>query len=455
MEIKKKYSLNQLFVKFVVSLIGMLILGVIIPIVLSFICHSLGLTTSPTQGERAAQELVEITKEKQKFEVEDVSYLNKYLVLSSEKTVVATNMKKDIEARAIAFTKNGKQRHGNFMRVDLKNQTIVLYFKIKASYTSPILEQYFIAPEWLIIIAIFFNTALLTVIWTRRFSRKITKELIPINEVVTNIQNNDLNFDVQESSIIELNQILVSSEKMKGSLIENLEKNWSNERKHRDQMAALIHDIKTPLTGAIGWADLLEETDLNDEQQLYIKSLKKNQEAIEKLTNALMSVTLDKGYFSENSKCHDIEIFASDIIIEMEDMAKLKQIKIDYFKQVTQKNLRFDYQLLFQATINLFSNAIDFTPINGTIRFCVLSNQNEMSLVIEDSGPGFTEKEKEYGTTLFFMGDDSRSAVSHFGMGLAIAKKNSELLGGELKIGYSKDLGGALVEIYIPHMKKT
>ena len=58
---------------------------------------------------------------------------------------------------------------------------------------------------------------------------------------------------------------------MKDSLKSSLEQQWKIEQLQREQIAALSHDLKTPLTVIQGNIDLISETKLDDEQQLYAK----------------------------------------------------------------------------------------------------------------------------------------------------------------------------------------
>ena len=56
---------------------------------------------------------------------------------------------------------------------------------------------------------------------------------------------------------------------MKDNLKMSLEKQWHAEQLQREQIAALAHDLKTPLTVIQGNIDLINETELDDEQRLY------------------------------------------------------------------------------------------------------------------------------------------------------------------------------------------
>ena len=273
---------------------------------------------------------------------------------------------------------------------------------------------------------------------------------MPIGLAVKKIENNDLDFQVGHSNIKELNQILESFEEMKNSLQQALEKKWQSEQKQRQQLTALIHDIKTPLTGAIGWSELLNETVLTTEQAAYIQKLQNNQASIEQLVNSLMELTLDSKKMEQSIQSYHLKNFAYALKTEITDLAMVKSISIQSIEKIDNPIVNFDYQLLHQAVFNILSNAVDFTPINGNIWLTITSNHTNFSIQIEDSGVGFTPEVLVHATDELYMGDSSRSGINHFGMGLATAKNNSKHLNGHLVLGRSKILNGASVKITIP-----
>ena len=71
------------------------------------------------------------------------------------------------------------------------------------------------------------------------------------------------------SKIREFEDALCSFSNMKDNLKISLEKQWHAEQLQREQIAALAHDLKTPLTVIQGNIDLINETELDDEQRLY------------------------------------------------------------------------------------------------------------------------------------------------------------------------------------------
>ncbi len=89
-------------------------------------------------------------------------------------------------------------------------------------------------------------------------------------EATERIAEQNLDFEVGHSKIKEFEDVLNSFSDMKNNLKSSLEKQWSEEQLKREQIAALAHGLKTPLTVIQGNIDLINEIELDGEQRLYV-----------------------------------------------------------------------------------------------------------------------------------------------------------------------------------------
>lgn len=89
------------------------------------------------------------------------------------------------------------------------------------------------------------------------FAKELRKELKPVMDATTKIEEQELEFNISSSRIIEFNDILKSIYNMKNSLKKSLKTQWNIERQQKEQVSALAHDLKTPLTIIGGNADRL------------------------------------------------------------------------------------------------------------------------------------------------------------------------------------------------------
>ena len=450
MAVQKSYGLYRLFIKFILTLLVGVILSIVIPLLLFLIGEKFGYVNEANAGEKTARAVIMKTQKMQSFDPTWVSSQNKYVQLNQNYELMGSSMDKSLQQAAIQAVKIGKIDSGSFLQTRLGTGYLVIDYKLKPSYTNDFLNKYFLSPDTLILVGIIIILVITVVMSVKRFSHMIRLNLSPITRAVKHIQDNDLNFTVGTSTITEFDDVLVSFTELKESLRGALEERWQSEENHRSQLTALVHDVKTPLTGVIGWGELLSETELTVEQSVYLKNLQASTEAIEQLVNTLMQVTREAKEIELSISQVNLVELIDDIKQNLMPVIKVKKISFDTTFELDDGQISLDPFLLTQALTSIISNAIDFVSLNGTIKLVIHRDKQELNLIIEDDGPGFSSELLEKAFTTSYMGDSSRSGMNHFGMGLTIAKRNVERCGGEITLGKSSALGGASVMITIP-----
>jgi two-component system OmpR family sensor kinase len=97
---------------------------------------------------------------------------------------------------------------------------------------------------------------------------------------------------------------------------------------------------------------------------------------------------------------------------------------------------------------NLVDNAIKYTPAGGTVDLSVRAVDGGATVVVEDSGPGIPEEERERVFDRFYRIAGSEASGS--GLGLAIIKAIAERHGATLTLGRSERLGGLSAVVAFP-----
>ncbi len=99
------------------------------------------------------------------------------------------------------------------------------------------------------------------VVFAIRASHVITRKMQPLLSVARRVGSRDLDFTVGTSDVRQISDVLVAMDEMRGELRDSLERQWEAERRQRDQVAALAHDLKTPLTVVRANAELLAKSE--------------------------------------------------------------------------------------------------------------------------------------------------------------------------------------------------
>ncbi|MGD6842467.1 HAMP domain-containing sensor histidine kinase [Bacillus infantis] len=337
-----------------------------------------------------------------------------------------------------------------YTKITNKQEVYIFRHSISAQFTSPALRR--LLPNAELFFIILLGIAFLggSAVLASSFGRKLSRKMSGLEDAARRIQEQDLNISIQYSGITEIDRVLLSMDQMKNALRNSLERQWSLEQSRREQISALAHDVKTPLTIIRGNVELLGDTDMNDEQKEYSGYVAESTRQMETYINTLIEITKTESANSLHPVSTDTEAFIRRIEGQMQALSVMKGLSPAVTARILPNWIYVDPVLLERALMNVISNAVDQTPngrsitltaelVKDSIRFCVL-----------DEGPGFSPESLQFAAEQFYMGDSSRGATGHYGMGLYITRFIARLHDGELYIANSLQTGGGEVTIEIP-----
>ncbi len=375
-----------------------------------------------------------------------------YLFISKDDKVIETNMNKNIQDIAFNYHNGSVNTNSNlsFMEIQRSDGYVLVAYKLKPYYRNPWMQKHLpqinVLLLILLIIFCFISIITITLIW----AKKLAKELNPLLEASEEIGKQNLDFQVEKSNVQEFNAILESLEKIKLGLSESLRTNWREEEKKRNQISALSHDIKTPLSIIKGNSELLTETNLTEEQQTYLNYIRKNTNRIGKYIETLMLVNKS----NQSNELNFLEIKTEKFVKDIEKLAKefTSTYKLNLLEDINYDNnfLIVDMKNLERAFLNILSNAEENSPKNSTIKLIICSKADELQISILDQGHGFTGEDLLYATDQFYQGDKSRHSKENYGIGLFVSEQIINMHGGSLVLENRTDECGAKVSILLP-----
>ena len=288
-------------------------------------------------------------------------------------------------------------------------------------------------------------------------------------EVAEKIRNQDLEFAEEHSGLREVNEILSSLYQMKKALKESLYRQWDVEKSRDEQIAALAHDIKTPLTVIRGNAELLAEGELAEDEQEYNRDILSSAAVMENYLQSLNELLMadrerasgEEGDAGENDIRRDddrekeIAGIAADMVSCMEFADKLieqarllssaRQCPAAFQRNDLHGKIRCNETQILRAWSNILGNAMDYGPENGRIQISLKMRKDEgkeyLAAAAADEGPGFSRQDLMHATEQFYQGDRSRNSKTHYGIGLHTAEKFVKRQGGKLVIENGEAMG--------------
>ncbi len=316
------------------------------------------------------------------------------------------------------------------------NQSGAELFLLTASDISDInvqKEQMIAGFTW-----IYFLTLPVSIAMSLLLSILITRQLKRMNKAASGIAHGRYSERLHVSSRDEIGELAVSFNMMADKIEEEVSKLVENARQKEDFVANFAHELKTPLTSVIGYADMIYQKDLTKgqikEASWYILSEGLRLEA---LSLKLMDlIVLDKqDFILERLNAEEMFSLLAGSLRPM-----FVERKAVLHLDIQPANVMAEYDLFKTLILNLVDNAIKAGASDIDI---IGENQGERYVIrVRDNGRGMPESELSRITEAFYMVDKSRSRKQYgAGLGLSLAAKIARIHGSAPKFSSKVGVG--------------
>ena len=454
MGIKKPSSLKIAFWRFLFMLLVGLFGAVAIPFLLVTVSTTLGLTTYGDYSEIRANELAPILAATPDLSDVQIPMGIEYALLDKNYQLIETTLDENELEQAMRYATTGASDQNlqkRYLLVTRENEYVVLQYYIGAQYTNEWMNEHLPSPDILLIVLIAAGGILVCLLLTTRFAKKLRLQLVPLFEATSEVAKQNLDFEVGHSNIKEFEDVLISFSHMKESLKASLEQQWKAEQMQKEQIAALAHDLKTPLTVIQGNADLICETELDKEQRLYAEYISSSSEQMQLYIRTLIDISRAATGYQLQMEDIDLPAYIKQLREQIDALCQTKKIGLQMEIEHLPAVLFADKLLLERAIMNVVNNALDYSPQNSSISISMMGDNESLKISVTDAGPGFSQEDLLHAEEQFYMADRSRSSNLHFGMGLFITKSIVQQHDGQLILSNSEKTGGAQVTISIPY----
>ncbi len=335
--------------------------------------------------------------------------------------------------------------------VERENEVILLRYRLTSQFSNPVLRRICPTSDFLLIGLIMIEIIVLLLLvshWFGKYTgRKIDKLLI----VTQKIEKRDLDFKIESSGIFEVDRALSALEHLKQALKNSLAEQWQADKLRQEQISALAHDLKTPLTIIRGNTELLYDTILADDQKECADYIEGSVLQMQDYVETLIDMTKAKENFPFRRENVKLSSLLQEIRTQAKGLCAVKNIYLEWRENVDREYIFADSEQLIRVFANVLSNAIEYTPAGKTVFFEVYEKDNAILCSITDMGSGFSPEALKRATEQFYMEEQSRHSKSHYGIGLYVANSIIAQHGGQLILSNSEKTGGAQVMIKIPY----
>ena len=220
----------------------------------------------------------------------------------------------------------------------------------------------------------------------------------------------------------------------------------------------MSHDIRTPMNAILGYSKLMEnELEGKDLPKIseYVDKLEKSGNVLLSIINNVLDMArIESGRMEVDENYANIEDIRQRLFDMFEDEAKKKNIDVKYTLNIEHKHVMADVTKVEEIFVNILSNAVKYTPSNGSIMVdvdeleCDEPGYMVVRTGVTDTGIGMSQ---EYLDKIFESFSRERttttSKISGTGLGMAIVKKYVDLLGGTIDVKSELGKGSTFIVV--------
>jgi signal transduction histidine kinase/ActR/RegA family two-component response regulator len=312
---------------------------------------------------------------------------------------------------------------------------------------------------------------LLTFVLARRLARRISQPISAMAQAVKAIEAGNFNAPLPQTGNAELGDLarhinslaegLAQAHQEQQQAIDLLvhtrEESEQANRAKSDFLAMMSHELRTPMNGVLGMLQLLETTEMTQEQAEYSALATESSEHLLKVINDILDFSrIERDALElENIPFNVLELIQNSVqVFQHSAQQRGLQLLLKTQSGLEQLEVRGDPTRIRQILVNLLDNALKFTQ-EGSITLTVQWQPLDthvlwLTCAVQDTGIGVSVERLEHMFDAFQQADNSISRrYGGTGLGLPIARTLAERMGGSLR-AESVEEQGSLFTLEIP-----
>ncbi len=249
----------------------------------------------------------------------------------------------------------------------------------------------------------------------------LTRPLNQLSSATKSLANHNYNVYLPVSNKDEIGELSRDFLFMAEQIQNYIEELKGYNQKQEMFIGNFTHELKTPLTSIIGYADMLRSKKVSEHELI----LSANQivlegRRLESISKKLMDLIV--------LKKHDFQFYKTSTTLFLNEIADtispvLKKANIQFSIEIDEGEIYIEKDLMKTVCLNLIDNAKNAIEENGEIRLQGIKKDKEYHIIISDNGKGISEEDIHKITEAFYMVDKSRTR-EHGGAGLGLAIVN-------------------------------
>ncbi|HCC06961.1 MAG TPA: PAS domain-containing sensor histidine kinase [Clostridiales bacterium] len=260
-----------------------------------------------------------------------------------------------------------------------------------------------------------------------------------LNMGADEIKKNELNISGKHINVIFINY-LNEKEQPEGviAMLQDVTEQKRLDEMRKEFVANVSHELRTPLTTVKSYVETILDTDLSERETVtnFLNTINSETDRMTILVQDLLELSkLDNQQIKFKVEKADIVQIVKNTVEQYKIHSKNKKQILQMEEYNKQINLEIDPARIIQVLNNILSNAVKYSGENEKIQVSIKENNDEVSVVVKDTGMGIPEEDLPRLFERFYRVDKARSrAMGGTGLGLSIAKQIMEYHKGDIII---------------------
>ncbi len=307
-------------------------------------------------------------------------------------------------------------------------------------------------------VAILIITSAIITAW---LNRDVYRPLQDLSVAMQHISNGDFDYHMNGGREDEIGSLFDNYEQMRLQLKESEEEKAQNEKKSKELVSNISHDLKTPITSIKGYVEGIMDgvADTPEKMDKYIKTIYNKANDMDKLINELTTYSgIDSNKIPYHFHILNVSDYFSDCVEEVGLDLESKNIHLNFTNLVSPNTcVVADPEQLKKVINNIISNSVKYMGHdNGVIDIRILDESESVKIEIEDDGKGIASKDIGNIFERFYRTDSSRNSLQGgSGIGLSIVKKIIEDHGGYVWATSKEGEGTCMHFVLRKYMEQT
>ena len=227
------------------------------------------------------------------------------------------------------------------------------------------------------------------------------------------------------------------------------------DRMKTELVSMVAHELRSPLTSISGFSELLLDDEITREQsEEYATIIVKESNRLSDLINKFLDISrIESGRIQPNKVKLDIQEIIQMVVGNNSYLASRKGIMVEIHDVAKSLYVNADTGMMEQVFLNLFSNAIKYSPENTRIDFVFKTNNDNIIVEVHDQGYGMQAQSVRKIFDKFYRVTDNDKVrdIPGTGLGLPLVKQIVEMHNGHIDVESELDRG-SIFSVFLPRL---